>query len=729
MGFWPATLVESAPRDFRTEDLLMQYDRVKPPTSLNLKRFFAQFLRGLGVLLILLASCQKSEPGPMPAENAGQSSAAAATGSENVDLTLIDASVAPGDDFYAYANGAWLSSYELPENKAAFGNFYELHDLAQERVQALIEELAAAEPDPGSLEQKIGDYYASFLDTDTVDSLGYEPIREELDRIRSLTSQSDLARALGWVQRHGAAAPFELGIQIDRKDPSRYVTGLYASGLGLPERDYYLEDNERFQTIRAAYAAHIEKMLGLVEAEDLAEQAEAVLALEAALAEIHWPRADRRDRDLTYNMSTSGALIEDHPEFDWPAFFAGIGFTPDAINLAHPNTITPLGELVATTPMVVWRAYLAFHLVARNAAYLATAIDDANFEFYGKVLRGQPEQRERWRRAVSLVSGSQGLGDAIGQVYVARYFPPESRAMMEELVDNLRAALSERLDELDWMGEDTKRKAQEKLAAFLAKIGYPDEFRDFSSVKVDRADLMGNVRALRAYFEALSIQRLSEKTDRNEWFSPAHTVNAFYNPQFNAITFPAGILQPPFFNPDADPAVNYGAIGAVIGHEIGHGFDDQGSKSDGAGVQKNWWTDEDRARFEARADLLVEQYSAFEAVPGTFVDGRFTLGENIGDLGGLNIAYQAYRNSLGGEEAPVLEGLTGDQRFFISYAQLWRSKVREEVLVARLKADPHSPAPYRANGVVRNMDAWYEAFGVGEDAALYLPPEQRVRIW
>lgn len=641
----------------------------------------------------------------------------------------MDASVAPGDDFYAYANGAWLSSYELPEDKTAFGNFYELRDLTQQRVQALIEELAATKPASGSVEQKIGDYYASFLDTETLDKRGFEPIRAELDRIRALDSRPALAEAFGWVQRHDATVPFAIGIQIDQKDPSRFITALYVSGLGLPERDYYLEDSERFQMIRAAYVEHIERMLVLVDAQDLAKQAEAVLALETAIAGVHWPRADRRDRDLTYNLSSSTALIEAHPEFDWPAFFEGIGFTPDVINLAHPNTLTPLAELIEETPMEVWRAYLAFHLLVSNAPFLATAIDDANFEFFGKVLRGQPEQRERWRRAVSLVSSGNSLGDAIGQVYVERYFPPESRAIMQDLVEHLRSALSERVDALDWMGAETKKRAQEKLAAFLPKIGYPDEWRDFSSVEIERADLIGNVRALRNYFEALAIRRLGEQTDRNEWFTPAHTVNAFYNPQFNAITFPAGILEPPFFDPAADPAVNYGAIGAVIGHEMGHGFDDQGSKSNGAGVQENWWTDEDRARFEARADVLVEQYSAYEAVPGTFVDGRFTLGENIGDLGGINIAYHAYRNSLGGEEAPVIDGLTGDQRFFLAFAQLWRSKMREEAMVAGLKSDPHAPARYRANGVVRNVDAWYEAFGIGDAAALYLPPEERVRIW
>jgi putative endopeptidase len=678
-------------------------------------------LTSIILIAAFLQACAQSPPG----EAAGHRM----TGTENINLSLIDRSVKVGDDFFRYSNGAWLDSYDLPPDKSSFGNFYALHEQSQDRVQALIEELAAGAPEKGSIGQKIGDYYASFLDTDTLDALGFEPIAGELLEIMRLSGHSDLPRAFSWVLRAGGMAPIALGIQIDRKNPARFIGAVYASGLGLPERDYYLEDSERFEAIRSAYVAHIEQMLTLVELPDLASRADAVLALETAIARAHWPRADRRDRDLTYNIGSPESLMADYPEFDWAGFFYAAGATPPVVNTVYPSAMPPIIALIEETPLAVWQAYLAYHLVSNNAPYLATAIDDANFEFYGKVLRGQPEQRERWRRAVSLVSGSSGLGDAIGEVYVARYFPAESKAMMLELVENMRAALSERVDGLDWMSEETKDRAQEKLEAFLPKIGYPDEWRDYSAVQIERADLMGNVRALRAFYHDIGLARLREPTDRNEWFSPPQTVNAFYSPQFNAITFPAGILEPPFFNPEADAAVNYGAIGAVIGHEMGHGFDDQGSKSNGAGVQENWWTDEDRARFEARADRLVAQYSGYEAVPGSFVDGRFTLGENIGDLGGLNIAYHAYRASLGDEEAPLIDGLTGDQRFFLAYAQIWRAKTREETMIARLKSGPHSPEQFRVNGVVRNMDAWYEAFDVGEEAALYLPPEERVRIW
>ncbi|HEY5644950.1 MAG TPA: M13 family metallopeptidase, partial [Pseudomonadales bacterium] len=401
----------------------------------------------------------------------------------------------------------------------------------------------------------------------------------------------------------------------------------------------------------------------------------------------------------------------------------------EVVNLSHPTSLPGLIELINVTPLPVWRAYLTYHLVSNNAPFLGSALDHANFAFYGPALLGQTEQRERWRRAVSLVGGRVGLGDAIGQVYVARHFPAASRDMVRELVEQLRSALGERIRDLDWMSEQTKGRALDKLAGFLANIGYPDEWRDFSSLEISRTDLMGNMRRLRAYFHQDTIDRLSRPTDRREWFVPAQTVNAFYMPQFNSITFPAGILEPPFFDPQADPAVNYGAIGAVIGHELGHGFDDQGSKSDGNGLQRSWWTDEDRSRFEARAAELVRQYGAYEVLPGVFVDGAFTLGENIGDLGGVNIAYHAYRSSLNGAEAPVIDGLTGDQRFFIAFAQLWRSVMREEAQLTLLKSDSHAPARYRANGVLRNVDAWYKAFEVGEGDALYLPPEDRVSIW
>ncbi|MGE0621054.1 MAG: M13 family metallopeptidase [Pseudomonadales bacterium] len=659
----------------------------------------------------------------------GEGEAEPAAAGTNVDLSLMSPGVAPGDDFYRYANGAWLDSYELPPDKTAFGNFYELRDKAQDRVQALIESLAAASPAAGSTEQKIGDYYASFMDTATRDRLGLEPIRGELEAIAAIGDAAALAAAFGRAELDNSISPIGFGLEIDRKDPGRFIASLYHAGLGLPERDYYLEDGERFADIRTAYQAHVAELLTLAGMLEAAALAPDVVALETAIAGEHWARADRRNRDLTYNLTSFQELVEKYPDFDWKSYFDGVGATPQLVNVNHPSALPGLIRLINETPLPVWQAYLGYHLLSNNAPYLATSIDDANFAFYGPVLFGQTEQRERWRRAVSLVGAADGLGDAIGQVYVERYFPPRSRALMLELVENLQLALAERIRALSWMGEATKAEALDKLAGFLPKIGYPDEWRDFSDVTIARGDLMGNVRRLRGYFHADMLDRLTRPTDRHEWFLPPQTVNAFYTPQFNAITFPAGILEPPFFDPEADPAVNYGAIGAVIGHEMGHGFDDQGSKSDAQGIQRNWWSDADRARFEARAAELVSQYSAYEPVPGVFVDGEFTLGENIGDLGGINIAYHAYRLSLKGREAPVIDGLTGDQRFFIAYAQLWRSMMREEAVLTQIKSDPHSPAPYRANGVVRNVDAWYDAFGVGREHVLYLSPEDRVSIW
>ena len=531
------------------------------------------------------------------------------------------------------------------------------------------------------------------------------------------------------VDLSGSRAPVGLGIEIDRMNPERWMVGISIGGLGLPDRDYYLEDTERFRELRSAYRSHIETLLALADYPEPAQAAAAVLALETAIAEIHWPRADRRNRDLTYNLKSTAEFMASHPGFPWQTFLLVNDELPEELNVRYPSAMAPMVTLIGDTDLATWQAYLSFHLLSGNAFALSGEIDDANFDFRGRVLSGQPEQRERWRRAISLVSSQSGLGDALGQLYVERYFPSESKAMMNELVDNLRAALRERIATLDWMTEDTKALALEKLSGFIQNIGYPDEWRDYSEVSIAVDDLMGNVRNLRQFQRDTAVARLDQPTDRREWFMPAQTVNAYYVPQFNSITFPAGILDAPFFDPAADPAVNYGAIGAVIGHEIGHGFDDQGSKSDARGVQRNWWTDEDRSRFEARARKLVAQYAQFEPVPGTPINGEVTLGENIGDLGGVNMAYHAYRLSLGGVEPPVIDGYTGDQRFFLAYAQIWQSKMRTETLLNRLKSGVHSPGEFRVNGVLRNVDAWYDAFDVDDSAALYLPPEERVSIW
>lgn len=680
---------------------------------------------------LLLGACGPEPSGEAEsAASVGLSAPSAAQiGDWGVDLSNRDPAVAPGDDFFRYVNGTWIANYQLPPDKTSFGSFNALFDQSQERVQSIIEELSASQPAPGSIEQKVGDYYASFLDTASLDVLGFDPLKPSLEAIAAIRSLDDLARAFGRADIEASASPIYLGIEIDRMNPSRYIAGIGHGGLGLPERDYYLEDSEQFSAIREKYRQHIAQMLSIVGYDSPEAAAQQVLDVETLVATAHWLRADRRNRDLTYNLKSLEVLEREYAAFPWRAFLTAAGAVPAELNVHQPDAIGTLVELIRSTPIDTWRAYLTYHLLSNNAPFLAGSIDDANFDFYGRVVYGQPQQRERWRRAISLVSSSEGLGDAIGQIYVARYFPPESKTMVLELVEHLRAALRSRISALDWMSEETKLEAYRKLEGFLPNIGYPERWRDYSAVQIDRDDLMGNVRRLRDYYQRDAIARLNQPTDRTEWFVTAQMVNAFYTPQFNSITFPAGILEAPFFDPNADAAVNYGAIGAVIGHEMGHGFDDQGSKADERGEHRNWWQPEDRTRFEERAARLAAQFSSYEAVPGTFIDGAFSLGENIGDLGGLAMAYHAYRHSLGGREAPVIDGLTGDQRFFLAFGQLWRAVVRPEALLAQVKAGSHAPNEYRVNGSVRNFDPWYEAFDVGEENALYLPPEERVRIW
>lgn len=683
-------------------------------------------------LAFCVACAGSKEPAPEP--TAGQASQPKPElGTFGVDLSTRKISVNPGDDFFSHANGAWLDTYQLKPDEKRYGAFIELSYRSEDQVKAIINELAAANPQPGTIEQKIGDFYASYMDTDTRNQLGIEPLKPGFARIDAIASKADLIAAFGKAGVEGTNSPIGMGIGIDDKNPSRYVLTLRQAGLGLPDRDYYLQDDEQLQKVRAAYQEHIAKMLKLSGVEEGAatESAAAILALETELAKHHWPRTELRDRNKTYNLFTLNQLTQDFPGFDWQSFLAAGDVTePGEMIVATPSAFTPIVKVVNETPLDTWKMYLRYHYLAHNASYLSQELDDAHFAFVGPVLSGQQEQRALWKRAVNQVSSRWGgLGDAIGQVYVKRHFPPESKAMMVELVENLRAAFRERIQTLDWMGEATKVEALRKLEAFRPKIGYPDKWWDFSSLRIEKDDLFGNMERVRAFFHADEIARLTRPTDKDEWFMNPQTVNAYYNPPFNEIVFPAAILQPPFFDPHADPAVNYGAIGAVIGHEMGHGFDDQGSKYNADGVLQNWWTEEDRARFEERTKALVAQYNDYEALPNQRVNGELTQGENIGDLGGLSVAYHAYKLSLGGKEAPVVDGLTGDQRFFLSWAQVWRTKNREAFLLQRLKADPHSPEMFRVNGVVRNIDAWYRAFGVEPQHQLFLPPESRVAIW
>lgn len=656
----------------------------------------------------------------------------AVLGDWGIDLSSRDLQTRPGDDFFQHASGAWAETFEIPPDKSRYGAFDTLRDRSDERIRDIVEDLVDSEPAMNSLEQKIADYYLSYMDTERLNDLGIDPLRPALAQIEAIGSRDELIAVLGGSRLLGTTTPIGFGIGPDRVDPDRNQLRVGIGGISLPDRDYYLLDSGRFPEIRTEFETHVARMFEFAGVENSAAQAQAVLAIETEIAGHMWPRSQRRNRDLTYNPMSYAQFKSDYAGLDWDSYFLAAGINLellDDLNVTYPSATAPVMDMLDTVSLENWKSYLRYHLISNQASLLAEEIDNENFRFYSTVLRGVPEQQERWERAVSRVGGRNSLGEALGQVYVQRYFPESAKQQMEQLVENLRTALGQSINEIDWMDDATRQEALLKLESFRPKIAYPDEWKDLSDIQISRDDLFANARNVREFFYWDNVNRLGQPTDREEWGMTPHTVNAYYNSSFNEIVFPAGILQPPFFDPAADMAVNYGGIGAVIGHEMGHGFDDQGSKSDYQGIQRDWWTDEVREAFDVRTTMLAEQYSRFEPVPGNFVDGSFTLGENIGDVGGLSMAYRAYRIALDGEEAPVIDGLTGDQRFFLAWAQVWQAKIREDALVSQLKSDPHSPAVYRVNGVVRNQDAWYEAFDVQSGDALYLAPDQRVRIW
>ena len=672
--------------------------------------------------LALLAGCATG--------NGAETSATrvqAAIGAWGVDLAARDMSVDPGNDFFRYANGTWLANTQIPADRTRWGTFDILRDKSDRDQRAIIEEVAAAGGAPGSVQQKIADYYNTYLNQDAIDALGMAPLQLEIDEINAARTHEDIVRI---AARPGVAVNFPIAtyVSLDQRNPDRYCVGMTHAGIGLPEREYYRRTDGQFPAIREAYVAHIERMLTLANQSDPAGKARAIMALETRIAELHWPIADRRDRSRTYNLKTRAEIVALSDDFPWDAGFEAQGLEGvNEIVVRELSAIGPLAQLYTRTPVSTWRAYLIAHLVRNNAPVLPRTVDDAVFDFYGKTLNGQPEQRERWKRSVDAVNGS--LGEAVGQVYVQRHFPPEAKAQMAELVENLRRAYGERIDRLSWMSAETKVAAREKLATFRPKIGYPDRWKDYSALDVRAGDAFGNNKRYQIWDWEFDRARLGRASDRDEWFMTPQTVNAYYNPVFNEIVFPAAILQPPFFDPNADPAVNYGAIGGVIGHEMGHGFDDQGAKSDARGVLRDWWNANDVASFTQVTDRLVEQYNGFSPLEGINVNGRLTLGENIGDNGGLQVSYHAYQLSLGGQPAETLDSMSGDQRFFLGWAQAWRSLIRDEALRNQVMTDPHSPAIYRCNGTVRNMDAWYAAFDVQAGDALYLAPADRVTIW
>ncbi|ALS98581.1 M13 family metallopeptidase [Lacimicrobium alkaliphilum] len=648
-------------------------------------------------------------------------------GTFGVELSARDESVKPGDDFFMYASGSWYDNFEMPADKTRYGAFTALADRSEEQVKAIIEDLAAGKDLSGE-EKLIADFYNAYMDVETINKKGISPIEPLLDEIDAIDSVEQLPAIFGNAWLSGTNTPIWGGMWYNRLDPNEYQVSIGVGGLGLPDRDYYLEEEERFATIRSQYVEHIAQMLGFAGVDNPQQKAQGILELETRIAQAQWPREKRRDRDLTLNQVARSEMAEGYPGFDWDAYFAPSGFKVPELNVTQPEPVRDVIKIINETPVETWKDYLTYHSISGNASLLSEDIYLANFDFYGKTLSGQQEPKARWKRAISEMSGVESLGFAIGKVYVDRYFPQSSKEQMADLVENLRKALGERIRDLDWMGEETKQNALEKLQAFRPKIGYPDKWQSFEGLEISDQDLLGNVHNLREFFQAQDVERELEKTDRERWGMPPQQVNAYYNSSFNEIVFPAAILQAPFFDPNADPAVNYGAIGAVIGHEMGHGFDDQGSKSDAQGIQSNWWTDADRAAFEAKTEKLAEQYSQYEPIEGNFVNGRNSLGENIGDVGGLAMAYHAYKLSLNGEEAPVIDGLTGDQRFFLAWAQVWREKRTEQSMLNQLRAGTHAPGRYRALAP-RNHDAWYQAFDVEPGDALYLAPEERVRIW
>jgi len=641
--------------------------------------------------------------------------------------------IRPQDDLFGHVNGRWLDEVEIPSDRAAWGPFVMLADAAEAHVHAIIEACASGEVD-GDDARKIGDLYASFMDEARVNELGSGPIQDTLAAIDALTEVGELAAFLGSFERRGGGGLFGSFVDTDDRNSERYLVNITQGGIGLPDESYYRD--EKFAEIRAKYVDYLERMLALAGRPEPRATAETVLAVETRLAQGHWERAETRDVIKTYNLTSYDELRAMLPSFDFDAYIRNLGgdsVVDGAGTLAEtivrePSYLTHLEGVLADTPIEQWRAFLAVRAIRSAAAYLSDEFVEVNFDFYGRTLSGTPELRARWKRGVALVEG--GLGEAVGREYVARHFPPRSKELMDDLVANLLEAYRQSIAALDWMGEETKQRAFEKLDTFRPKIGYPVKWRDYSALDIDKGDLLGNVLAIAAFDTDRQLQKIGAPVDRDEWFMLPQTVNAYYNPGTNEICFPAGILQKPFFDPDADPAENYGGIGAVIGHEIGHGFDDQGAQYDGLGNLNDWWTADDKAAFELKSKALIDQYDAFEPrnLPGEHVNGALTVGENIGDLGGLTIALKAYRIFLGDQPVPERDDLTGIQRLLFNWAYCWRTKRRKELDQQYLATDPHSPPEFRAN-IVRNLEEFHDAFDTGPGDGLWLDPEDRVRIW
>jgi putative endopeptidase len=661
-------------------------------------------------------------------------SSAPKLGKWGVDLTSLDKSVKPGDDFFQYMNGGWLKTATIPPDRSSTGSFQDLQILSEERLKAIVADLKKMPDNRLSAEQrKLRDLYDAFVDTQAIEAHGLNPVKKDLDYLAGLKTLDDVAHAMGSIKL-STMSVFNIGIGVDDKNPDNYSVNLSQGGLGMPDRDYYLSNDEAIVKTRTAYRKYLADMMTLAGMDDVDARADRILALETEIAKVSWARADRRDADKIYNPMPASALKTLAPDFAWDPFLAEGAIPlkkPDGseryVIVAEKTAFGPLATIFKNTPVSTWRDYLTVHYLHTFAAYLPKRFDDLAFSFYGTVLSGRTKQLDRQTRAMHLLD--QQMGEALGKMYVARYFPPDAKAKADILVSNLLKAYEADIQTLDWMGPATRAKALEKIHQFTPKIGYPSKWRDYSALQVSHDDPVGNAQRAGLFEWNRDVTRINKPVDKSEWGMTPSTINAYYNPSFNEIVFPAAILQAPFFDPNADDAVNYGAIGAVIGHEISHGFDDQGSKYDGKGVFQDWWTKEDRANFDARTAALVKQYDAYEPLPGLHVIGQNTLGENIADNAGLAIALKAYHLSLNGKPAPVLDGYTGDQRLFLSFGQVWRTKMRDSAIRTQTLSNEHTVAEFRVIGPTRNQDAWYDSFDVKPGEKYYLPPAERVHLW
>lgn len=676
-----------------------------------------------GIFTLMVSGCKSTPPTPQ-AKPAVPVQPAVSSG---INLSQFDTSVRPQNDLYRYVNGTWLKNFEIPPDKSNYGAFTQLHEEAQEKVRTIIEDTARQKPALGTDAQKVGDLYNSFMDKAQRESLGIKPLAPAFEQIDAINSLADLSEYIGYAQIY-STAPFAVYVSPDAKLPDTYITNLVQSGIGLPEREYYLSSDDKSQTIRDAYIEHIAKTLALAEIENAEAHAQSIFELETQMAKAHWTKETNRDPLARYNKTTMPELQQLMPNLDWKRWHK-TSMLPELseVLVAQPDYLQAVNALLTEVSLSSWKLYFKWHAIRRSAHYLSQAMFEESFRFYQGVLSGVETPEPRWQRGVNTINGL--LGEIVGKIFVERHFKPEAKQQMVVLVENLRSAYAESIKTLDWMSEETKVQALDKLQKFTPKIGYPDKWKDYSELSIDPQDLYGNIQRAITVLTQQNRAKLGQPVDRGEWFMTPQTVNAYYNPVMNEIVFPAAILQPPFFNLEADDAVNYGGIGAVIGHEMGHGFDDQGSSYDGDGKLRNWWTEQDQTEFRARTNALVAQYDNFTVLDNVNVNGEFTLGENIGDLGGLSIAYKAYKMSLKGQTPPVIDNFTGPQRVFIGWAQVWARKYRDADLLNRIKTNPHSPSEFRANGTVRNIPEFHEAFGTQEGDAMYLAPENRVRIW